>query len=39
MNYLSVDYLIIYAFLLITLIIGLRAGKGIKNLEEYAIGH
>ena len=29
MNYLSVDYLVVYAFLLITLIIGLRAGRGI----------
>jgi solute:Na+ symporter, SSS family len=39
MNYLSVDYLIIYAFLLITLIIGLRAGRGIKDIREYAIGN
>jgi Na+/proline symporter len=39
MNYLSVDYFIIYAFLLITLIIGLRAGRGIKDIREYAIGN
>jgi Na+/proline symporter len=36
MNYLSLDYLIIYAFLLITLVIGLRVGEGIKDIREYA---
>ena len=36
MNYLSVDYLIVYAFLLITLVIGLRVGGGIKDIREYA---
>jgi Na+/proline symporter len=39
MNYLSVDYLIVYAFLIITLVIGLRAGRGIKDIREYAIGN
>ena len=39
MNYLNVDYLIIYAFLLITLIIGLRAGRGIQTIREYAVGN
>ena len=39
MNYLSIDYLIVYAFLLITLIIGLRAGRGIKDIREYAIAN
>jgi Na+/proline symporter len=39
MNYLSVDYLIVYAFLLITLIIGLRAGRGIKDMQEYVLAN
>ena len=39
MNYLTIDYLIVYAFLLISLIIGLRAGKGIKDIKEYAIAN
>jgi Na+/proline symporter len=39
MNYLNVDYLIVYAFLLITLIIGLRAGKGIKDIREYTLAN
>jgi Na+/proline symporter/signal transduction histidine kinase len=39
MNYLSIDYLIVYAFLAITLFIGIRAGRGIKNIREYAIGN
>jgi Na+/proline symporter len=38
MNFFTVDYLIVYAFLTITLFIGLRAGKGVKTLREYAIG-
>lgn len=36
MQYLSIDYLIVYAFLAITLIIGLQTGKGIKNIRDYA---
>ena len=39
MNYLSIDYLIVYAFLITTLIIGLRAGRGIKDIREYAIAN
>ena len=39
MNYFSIDFLIVYAFLAITLIIGIRAGRGIKNIREYAIGN
>jgi Na+/proline symporter len=39
MQYLSLDYLIIYAFLAITLFIGLRAGRGIKDIREYAIAN
>ena len=37
MDYFSIDYLIVYAFLIITLIIGLWAGRGIKDIREYAI--
>jgi Na+/proline symporter len=36
MQYLSIDYLIVYAFLAITLIIGLRTARGIKDIREYA---
>jgi Na+/proline symporter len=36
MQYLSIDYLIVYAFLAITLYIGLRTGRGAKDIQEYA---
>ncbi|MEL6152629.1 MAG: hypothetical protein AAFQ78_01240, partial [Bacteroidota bacterium] len=39
MDYFSIDYLIVYAFLIITLIIGLRAGRGIKDIREYALAN
>ena len=39
MHYLSLDYLIVYAFLLITLVVGLRAGRGIKDIREYALAN
>ncbi|MHB9147058.1 MAG: sodium:solute symporter family protein [Candidatus Amoebophilus sp.] len=39
MNYFSIDFLIVYAFLATTLIIGIRAGRGIKDIREYAIGN
>ncbi|MEL6152931.1 MAG: hypothetical protein AAFQ78_02790, partial [Bacteroidota bacterium] len=39
MDYFSIDYLIICAFLIITLIIGLRAGRGIKDIREYAVAN
>lgn len=39
MQYFSIDYLIVYAFLAITLIIGLRAGRGVKDIREYAIAN
>ncbi len=39
MAYLSIDYLIVYTFLAITLLIGLRAGKGVKDFREYAIAN
>ena len=32
-------YLIVAAFLAITLLIGLRAGRGIKTLKEYAVAN
>ena len=35
MSYLSVDYLIVDAFLRIPLVIGLQAGRGVKNIREY----
>ncbi len=39
MSYLSVDHLIIYAILLITVIIGFRTGRGVKDIREYAIAN
>ena len=39
MPFLSLDYLIVYTFLLITLIMGLRAGRGIKDIREYALAN
>ena len=36
---LNVDHLVIYAFLLVTLIVGFWAGKGIKDVREYAIAN
>ena len=39
MNYLSIDYLIVGGFLLLTLLIGLLAGRGIKDIREYAIAN
>jgi Na+/proline symporter len=38
MNYFNIDFLIVYTFLAITLVIGIRAGRGIKDIREYAIG-
>jgi Na+/proline symporter len=39
MHYLSIDYFIVYAFLAITLFIGIRAGRGTKDIREYAIAN
>ncbi|MBX9889945.1 MAG: sodium:solute symporter family protein, partial [Amoebophilaceae bacterium] len=39
MNYFSVDHLIVYTSLLLTVIVGLRAGRGIKTIREYAVGN
>ncbi|MEM7383287.1 MAG: sodium:solute symporter family protein, partial [Bacteroidota bacterium] len=39
MNNLSIDHLIVYTFLAITLLVGLWAGRGIKDIREYAIAN
>ena len=39
MNYFGIDHLIVYAFLIITLVIGIRAGKGIKDMREYVLAN
>jgi hypothetical protein len=39
MDYLSVDCLVIYVFLFITLVIGLRTGRGIQTIREYAVAN
>ncbi len=35
----SIDAIIVYVFILITLIVGLRAGRGVKDIKDYAIGN
>ena len=39
MNYFSIDFLIVYTFLAITLVIGIRAGKGVKDIRDYVIAN
>ncbi len=39
MNYFSIDAFIVYGFLLITLGVGLWAGRNVKTLQEYAIAN
>ncbi|MEL6539591.1 MAG: HD domain-containing protein [Bacteroidota bacterium] len=39
MEYLSLDLLIVIAFLLISLGIGLKAGRGIKDIRDYALAN
>ena len=39
MNYFSIDAIIVYAFLLITLVVGLWAGRNVKTIQEYAIAN
>ncbi len=39
MHYLSIDYLIVYAFLFIILLVGWRAGRGIQDIKAYALGN
>ena len=36
-NFASPDNLIVLAFLVVTLVIGVRASRGVKRLEEYAV--
>jgi Na+/proline symporter len=38
-HHLDVDYLVVGIFLLITLVVGLRAGRGVKDFRSYAIGN
>lgn len=33
----AIDLLIVIAFLLITLVVGLRASQGVKDIREYAV--
>jgi Na+/proline symporter len=39
MHYLSIDHLVVYFFLLITLIVGFWAGRGVKDIKDYALGN
>ncbi len=39
MQYLSIDYIIVYAFLAITLAIGFRSGKNIKDVQDYVLAN
>jgi Na+/proline symporter len=39
MQYLSIDYLVVYAFLALSIYIGLRAGRGVKDIRDYAIAN
>jgi Na+/proline symporter/signal transduction histidine kinase len=38
-NYFSTEHLVVYVFLAITLIIGLWAGKNIKDIKDYALAN
>jgi Na+/proline symporter len=38
-HYFSLDHVVVYIFLLLTLGVGLWAGRGIKNLREYAVAN
>jgi Na+/proline symporter len=38
-HYLSIDHIVVYVFLLVTLVVGLLAGRAIKDIEEYAIAN
>ena len=39
MHYLGIDHLIVYVFLLITLSVGFGAGRGVKDIRDYASGN
>lgn len=37
MNYLSIDFLIVYIFLVLTLVVGIRSSRGIRDIYDYAV--
>ncbi len=37
MDFFSLDYLIVYSYLIITLVVGLQAGRKTKDISDYAI--
>ena len=37
-HHFDVDYLVVGVFLLITLVVGIRAGRGVSNVRDYAVG-
>jgi Na+/proline symporter/signal transduction histidine kinase len=37
MNYFTVDHIVVYFFLLLTLLVGIASGRNIKTVREYAI--
>ncbi len=39
MNYFSIDYMILYAFLIATLIIAFRAGRNIEGIKDYILAN
>lgn len=39
MNLFTIDHIIVYTFLIMTLLIGLYYGKGIKTVREYAVAN
>ena len=39
MNYLGTGHLIVYTFLLVTLLVGLWAGRGVKDIRDYTIAN
>ncbi len=38
-NYLSIDHIIVYGFLIIVLLVGLLAGRKIKDIKDYALAN
>ena len=38
-TYLSIDAIVVYAFLLLTLTVGLWAGRNVKTIEDYALAN
>ncbi|MHB9147586.1 MAG: sodium:solute symporter family protein [Candidatus Amoebophilus sp.] len=39
MNYFSIDFLIVYAFLAVTLIVGIRAGRRVQDVGDYILAN